>query len=750
MRISLLLLNILIAGHTFAQCTLYSATIVGTQGGNCLGTPLKVVSTHAFSKIIWYQGNTVVKTATATDNGFSPTARVAAGGHGEGPALDQLDHPDDINIDSLGNIYVADESNSRVVKWSPGATSGVLVAGGNGAGSSPSQLNAPAGVIVDTSGNIYVSDYSNFRVQKWAPGATAGVTVAGGNGFGNAANQLNPFGIYVDCAGNIYIADGFNDRIQKWAPGAAAGVTEVGLPSAEANLINAVWLDPSGNIYFTQENASQVQKWAPGATSGTILSNAGPATALSAPSGIWVDYAGNAYISNLFSPEILKWPAGSSSWTPVATGQPGWVSGPTEYQYMCLRIDTRGNLYAGNQDSSRVDEWTRMLDIDSTFTPTTPGKYTAVVTDLSAITVQTDTFTVIDPPPGPSSIQISASATATPVCTPIYFTATPTYPGANPSYQWEVSGVDAGGDSLTYSYNLFADSDKVACIMTSTNICTAAVVNDTSNVIMLSINPEGDASIRISADSVICNGGPAVFSSTVTNGSSSPGYQWYLNGKPTGNTLASYTDSTPADGQIVYCLITSDASCGLAKSNSIPITVYPRPSVAAGQVFQVLYGQSVELTPSITGDITHYLWTPGTGLSDSTILNPVADPATTTIYTLTVTSAGGCKASGTVTIDVYTPLTIPSAFTPNGDGHNDIFYVLAGPEGARISDFAVYDRWGLCVFHTRDGMPGDPHYGWDGTSRGTADPAGTYVYIAVITNPNGQQQVYKGTVILVR
>ena len=47
-------------------------------------------------------------------------------------------------------------------------------------------------------------------------------------------------------------------------------------------------------------------------------------------------------------------------------------------------------------------------------------------------------------------------------------------------------------------------------------------------------------------------------------------------------------------------------------------------------------------------------------------------------------------------------------------------------------------------------MPGDPHYGWDGAWQGKPAPAGTYVYIAVITNPNGQRQVYKGTVILVR
>ena len=755
MRIPLLLLNILITGHAFAQCSSFAATIIGMQGGNCLGTPLTIKSAHALSNISWYQGSTVVATATATDNGFSSTLRVAAGGHGIGSGLDQLDNPYDLAIDSIGNIFIADYSNNRIVKWAPGAASGIVVAGGNGFGSSASQLSFPEGVFVDDSDNVYVSDYFNLRIQKWTPGADSGVTVAGGNGPGDAANQLEPFGLYVDCSGNIYIADGGGHRVQKWAPGAVAGVTvagDYGPPSTadKENTLNAVWLDGSGKIYFTTEQNNAVQQWTPGAASGVALAGTNGILPDN-PTGIWADYTGNVYVCNENNPYILKWPAGGNNWVIAATTQPGWKPGqPLTFQSGGMRIDTRGNLYTCEIGNARIDEWQRMLVIDSTFTPTVPGKYTAVVTDLSGIIVQTDTFTVIDPPPAPSSIQISASATATPVCTPIDFTATPSYPGSNPSYQWQVSGVNAGGDSLTYSNNLFADSDKVICIMSSTNFCTSAVVNDTSNVIMLSIDPEGHASIRISADSVACNGGPIAFSSVVTNGSSSPVYEWYLNGIATGDSTAVYTDSVPVSGQVLYCLVTSDASCGLAKSNSIPIIIYPKPSVAPGQVFQVSYGQSIELTPSVTGDINDYLWTPGTGLSDSTILDPVADPATTTVYTLTITEENGCKAAGTVTVDVYTPLTIPNAFTPNGDGHNDIFYVMAGPEGARIPDFAVYDRWGLCIFHTRDGMPGDPHYGWDGTWKGKPSPAGTYVYIAVIAGPNGQQRTYKGTVILVR
>lgn len=752
MKKPLLLLNILLASRTFAQCSLYSAAIAGTTNGHCLGAPLKVVSTHAITKIVWYQGNTVVSTAAATDNGLSPTFRVVAGNHGEGPALDQLYEPYDIDIDCMGNLYVADGSNSRIVKWAPGATSGIVVAGGNGPGSSPSQLDGPDGLHVDDSGNIYISDYGNYRVQKWAPGATAGVTIAGGNGNGSAANQVIPIGIYVDRTGNVYVADGFNCRVQKWAPGATAGVTVASETRSSSNFVNAVWLDGIGNLYFSQESSSQVQKWAPGASSGTVLSNTGTGIGPNWPTGVWADSVGNVYISNLENPDILKWPAGGNNWTIVEAGLPGWVPGAPNVhrEYLCLRIDTRGNLYAAELDSARVDEWDRMLDIDSTFTPTSPGVYTAIVTDLNGTTVQTPPFTVIQPPPAPPSIQITASATATPVCTPIDFTAAPSYPGNNPSYQWQVTGIDVGSNSLTYSNNLFADSDQVVCIMTSTNVCTDSIIQDTSNTIMLSIDPQGHASIRISADSVICNGGPAVFSSVVTNGSANPVYEWYLNGVATGDVTANYTDTSPVDGQIVYCLITSDASCGLAKSNSIPITVYSRPSVSAGQTLQISRGQSVQLDPSAAGDIVSYNWTPPTGLSDSAIADPVAAPAETTVYTLTVTSEGGCKSSGEITVDVYTPLTVPNAFTPNGDGHNDVFYVLAGPEGIRISELNVYDRWGLCVFENKGGAPGDPHEGWDGTYKGKPAPAGTYVYIAVIPGLNGQQQVYKGTVMLIR
>jgi gliding motility-associated-like protein len=140
----------------------------------------------------------------------------------------------------------------------------------------------------------------------------------------------------------------------------------------------------------------------------------------------------------------------------------------------------------------------------------------------------------------------------------------------------------------------------------------------------------------------------------------------------------------------------------------------------------------------------------GTGLSDSTIENPVASPFVTTDYKLKIASPGCGTDSGYILVDVYTPLGIPSAFTPNGDGHNDIFYVLGGPTNSEVEDFEVFNRWGQIVFQTHNATPGDPSGGWNGYIHGQPAAVDTYVYQVVMRYANGTSQLFKGTVILIR
>jgi gliding motility-associated-like protein len=135
-----------------------------------------------------------------------------------------------------------------------------------------------------------------------------------------------------------------------------------------------------------------------------------------------------------------------------------------------------------------------------------------------------------------------------------------------------------------------------------------------------------------------------------------------------------------------------------------------------------------------------YLWSSG----QTTPAIPVLNPG---LYTLQVTDSNGCIGTDSVTItDSTCPqyVYLPNAFTPNGDGKNDIFRpVFAG--AASTFRFAVYDRWGRAVFVTST-----PGVGWDGTTGGRPQPAGTYVWECVYQLYQQPERMQRGTVMLIR
>ena len=94
---------------------------------------------------------------------------------------------------------------------------GFYIAAGNSRGDRLSQLPFSKGFVDDQLGQIYVADYGNHRVMRWCQGAKQGTIVVGGNGQGQQSNQLNgPRGLSFDRQGNLYVVDSSNDRIQKF------------------------------------------------------------------------------------------------------------------------------------------------------------------------------------------------------------------------------------------------------------------------------------------------------------------------------------------------------------------------------------------------------------------------------------------------------------------------------------------------------------------------------------------------------
>lgn len=104
-----------------------------------------------------------------------------AGTGGNGNAADQLKNPWDLAVDYSNTLYVTDRYNHRVQKFARGSVTGITAAGqANGTfGTSLYHLSEPTGIQVDSSGNIYVADKNNDRVLFWPNGSPSGQIIAG-------------------------------------------------------------------------------------------------------------------------------------------------------------------------------------------------------------------------------------------------------------------------------------------------------------------------------------------------------------------------------------------------------------------------------------------------------------------------------------------------------------------------------------------------------------------------------------------
>ncbi len=106
-----------------------------------------------------------------------------------------------------------------------------------------------------------------------------------------------------------------------------------------------------------------------------------------------------------------------------------------------------------------------------------------------------------------------------------------------------------------------------------------------------------------------------------------------------------------------------------------------------------------------------------------------------------VLSANSAPVTGSTSQDGL--IYVPNAFTPNSDGRNDVAYVHS--ESIRIMSFYIYDQWGELIFTSTN-----IQNGWDGTYKGTKEPAGVYAYYVEATLTNGQKATKKGTITLLR
>jgi gliding motility-associated-like protein len=213
-----------------------------------------------------------------------------------------------------------------------------------------------------------------------------------------------------------------------------------------------------------------------------------------------------------------------------------------------------------------------------------------------------------------------------------------------------------------------------------------------------------------------------------------------------GNTNT--VQGAPTFSQYIYVTGTSPEGCEV--SDSIFINVSDIDStlvIASASDYITQPGGTVTLFGSPSGLIS-YQWSPETGLNSPTNQQTDAVIDEDIIYTLSV-SDGICTRDDTVQIKVYEIICedpyvfVPNAFSPNGDGNNDIMYV----RGLYIEKviFRIFDRWGELVFESND-----VSYGWDGTYRGVLLQPDVYDYYLDVTCIGGLKSITKGNITLMR
>lgn len=286
-----------------------------------------------------------------------------------GITKNSLNKPQAVACDSMGNLWVADTGNNRILRFPaavlnspipPGADSVIgqkdFNSGDANRGTrvvSASGFEVPAGLVFDQQNNLYVSDFNNTRVLKFAaplgPGNPdpAASTVFGEPNFttrgvppqASSASLAGPVGLAVDAAGTLYVAVPNDNRVMVFAPGAPSG-------------------GPATNVLGQSDFATTL-------ANANVFPRASPNT-LAGPSDVRVDPGGNVYVADTGNNRVLAFPPGSKSATRVwgqtdfaangANGiKPGSINAP--YKIAIDYSQTPFALYVSDRSNHRVLGW---------------------------------------------------------------------------------------------------------------------------------------------------------------------------------------------------------------------------------------------------------------------------------------------------------------------------------------------------------------------------------------------------------
>ena len=375
---------------------------------------------------------------------------------------------------------------------------------------------------------------------------------------------------------------------------------------------------------------------------------------------------------------------------------------------------------------------------DITVNPTIETEYNVFVTDADGCISNTESITVSIIPKVEMAIYVNTAI----VCPGDPALITSTVTSGQPPY----TIINAEGDIVNVT-------DIVYPYQTETYTYTVTDACGTTASDMVEINTYDVPQLDIQAD-VLQGCEPLVVQFLVPNSDENSTYQWtYSNGSISdiangANTLHVFDNYGTYN--VGVSMITDDGCMNSLVINNL-IDVYRKPDarfITNPQTVSIINPNINFTNLSQWGD--YYIWSFGDGDS-SNYTSPNHTYSEIESYTISLVAVTnyGCKDSAMQTIEVVEEPTlyVPTAFSPDGDGINDLFVVQANGIDLDNYNLRIYDRWGELIFESND-----LYYSWDGTAKGNNKfvEIGSYIWLVTVKNNNGLETQKSGTVTIIR
>ena len=319
----------------------------------------------------------------------------------------------------------------------------------------------------------------------------------------------------------------------------------------------------------------------------------------------------------------------------------------------------------------------------------------------------------------------------------ITFTSTSTYtPTA--TFAWDFGNGQGNNSENPGAPICFSTAGTYQVSLTVTD--ANGTDTETQTIIIEDCTPP-TAGVTMSSNT-ICAGQCISFNNSSVNGTF---YQWTFEGGSPPVSYLQFPGNVCFDAEGTYTVTLVAGNSYGSDTITSQILVNPSPSVTASDDQNIVSSQETQIQAVSSDPNVTYIWSPSEWLGCPDCPVTSANPEDTTLYVITVTNQYGCSDSADVLIMVeyVEEIGVASAFSPNGDGFNDVLYVQGA--GIKNMEFKIYNRYGQVVFESND-----EEFGWDGTFQGKEENTGVFVYYVVYDNSTSEGNILEGNVTLIR